>query len=181
MPIQLEDSVVVQKYSSGTIVGVYFPNQTYHYRVGAYDLSNVYSANMFAYLFRRVNPQMAKKVVAAFETQLTGNAAGKEAFKTIISTIDWKPLLTGNVPLALTGTLKNAISTACDLALGSAVRSSLVQGYGKFNPYPPVKDAILWASAEVNSQFILYAIDYWRKHQEDGPAYRSSSNLVRPK
>ena len=181
MSIQLELGVVVQEYDSGTRLGVYFPNQTYHYRVGSYDLSSVYSANMFAYLFRRINPEMAKKVVTEFETIMTGNAAGKEAFKTIISTIDWKPLLTGNAPLALTGTLKNAITTACDLALGAGVRSLLGMTSGKFNPYPPVTDGVLWANDSVNQQYILYAIDYWKKNPATGPAYWLSSATVRPK
>ena len=177
----LETGVHVQRTWTGTLVGVYLPNQTYHYRVGGYDFSNIFSANMFAHLQTTKGVEKAKMVIKAFETKMTANEAGKEAFITIISTIDWKPLLTGNAPAALTGTLKNAVSLACDKALGGWVRSQFVQSYGNKNPFDPIVDGPLWAPDSVREQFLLYAIDYWKTHQDEGPAYRSSSGLVRPK
>jgi hypothetical protein len=178
MKIQLEAGVTTQKYSSGNFVGVWLPDTPKHYRFGNYEFSNVYSANMFSYLFRHDSPKLAQQAVVAFETKLTGSDAKKTAFKTIASTIDWKTAATGNVPAALIGTLKNAVSTACDLALGVAVRTALVSTSGIYNPYPAEKSAILWVGSSARDQYIEYAIGYWKKFAQNGPAYKSSAETV---
>ena len=136
---------------------------------------------MFAYLQSSVGAENAKAVVIAFEEKVTGSTAGKEALKTIASLVEWKLLLTGNAPGAAVATLKNCVKKACDMALGSAVMSGLEIGYGANNPYGPIKDAILWVGERPNGQYIDYAFKYWRLHPLEGPAYASSSKLVRPK
>ena len=105
MRVQLEPGVTTQEYSSGSFIGVWLPNTQAHYRVGSYEFSNVYSANMYSYLHRHVSPKLAQQAVVAFETKLTGSDAKKTAFKTIISTIDWQTAATGNVPAALVESL----------------------------------------------------------------------------
>jgi len=180
MGFHLESGVKWQEYSSGRLIGVYFPNTPNHWAVGAYDFSNVHSANMFSYLFRHVGFLMAKAAVIEMETKLTGNDAKKVAFKTIIDVVDWKTLATGNAPVALVGTLKNAVSTATDIVLGGVVRSALMSGYGQYNPFPPVDKGQLWAPDSLSSEFISYAIGYWRQNPINGPAYISSGKMYKP-
>ena len=180
--VKKETGVEYQRYSSGTYVGVRAGRSfERHFKCGAYSFSNVFSANMFSYLSRSVGGENAKSVVIAFEEKTTGSAAGREALKTIVGIVEWELLLTGNAPGAAVATLKNAVSTACHMVLGSAVMSQLEKGYGGYNPYPPIKDGILWVGDSANSQYIDYAFKYWRLHPLQGPAYVSSSSLVRPK
>lgn len=176
--ITLEPGVTYEKYPTGTLVGVYLPNTPRHFMCAGFEFNNPFSANMFAYLKQRHGVAMAKEAVVKVEEKITGSSAGKEAFKTIAGIVDWKSLMTGNPPAALLGTLKNAVSTACDLALGAAVKAALQQGYGRYNPYPPVNEGILWVGDSIDDQFVSYAIGYWRKNPADGYAYRSSGELM---
>lgn len=137
---------------------------------GAYSFSNIYSANMFSYLFRKEGMITAKKTVVAFEKKINTSVA-EASFKEIIGLVDWQTLVTGNVPAAVAGTIKNGVKKICSATIGRVTIAGLVATTPtRHNRFTPPSD-----------EFIQYALRYWEKHPLQGPSYMLQRDTVRPR
>ena len=129
------------------------------FHVGAYGFSNPYSANMFAYLFRQYDGNVAKSTVQLFEKDLKKSTARK--FYDMVE-IDWKAVMTGG--------LKGAVDwqgTVTNLAV--AAGGWMVTQYRLGNV---LADQNPNSAKSDQEQYVAYAIAYWGKNPTRGPAYR---------
>ena len=175
MKIEMEPGVKANQYACGTFVGIYMHDTPRHFQCGAYYFQSIYSANIFSYVFRKNSSKLARLAVEGFEKKLTGSGVQKNAFKKIISVIDWKTAATGNLHLALTGTLKNTIKAACDVVVDKAVKEALTNANHEHNPF-----TVGNSNDVLNSHYIDYMIGYWNKNPGKGPAYKSIAETVSP-
>ena len=158
--MQLEPAVrVLARYDTRNLDHVGYkagPNNLYF---GAYGFSTPYSANMFAYLYRKYDYILAASTVTLFEKQLSRSSIRK--FGALVS-VNWGDVISLNWTKAI-----DWESTVRDVAVAAAGRLfNLERAAGvlaELNPYSAQAD---------QEEYVDYAILYWSRHFTQGPAYR---------
>ena len=134
-----------------------------NFYVGAFCFSNPYSANMFAYLYRKYGLATARSTVASFEKTLA-KSAGRKFWD--MTSFNWGELFSARSIGTAVSKGVDWESVVRDVALaigGSMFRNTMLnQGNPQINPYSAAQD---------EDEYVNYAIAYWQKNPGSGPAY----------
>ncbi|TWU38712.1 hypothetical protein Q31b_37900 [Novipirellula aureliae] len=168
---QIEKNVsIIGKNDYGTYpyVGYSVNSSMKRFKVFSRGFSNPVSASIFAYLSQipQVPWAVAEKCVVGFEKKLNPCGAIKAMYE--VTPLDLVTKLPEIGPII-------EVASKCVMSLGGAIVDLQVSSKSSnYNPHMPT-NARNWAS-DGTTQYVDYAVKYWKKHPKEGPAYKLLSD-----